>query len=825
MSKKVKIIILSTAGSVAVALLCVLAVLIATGKLFKNNDSSYLSGSSLSAGMVQSIYDDIEGEDELAKEFAGFELYSTNKTTVSTTESSYTFSGRAAKEYPLTLNGEAVELSDQGLFSVTVDLNIGKNTFTFSHNNINYVYTVNYRFVILKEYYPSNAQTYSSGSILAVSAKARKGSTITATFNGETISLSVYNAQNESNDDSEQFCNYTGTFQLPTTTSNVNLGEIRFDAYFEDKCETFYSGKITCKKAEITVTYDPEAAPLGGRYINVGTGKITEVVAYEAETFDAYSTNDWSRPTNNYLPKGTVDYSAQGYYYYQGSTTTKEYALLRCGRQVYTSKKIVPTDEIVPVVKEYAGTLPDHNEINIASFETVGNHTVLTLDTMWKAPFYLDLLPQSYANPAKQDYNISSFTCNYVDVTFCYATVLTGDIYIPETNPVFSSAKIIQNQSDYTLRLYLREQGGFYGWDANYNSNGQLVFEFLNPARVTKAANAYGADLSGTKILIDVGHGGKDPGAIGFNSTYHSEANRNLILARKIKAELESIGATVYMTRDSDVTSSNDDKIKLMKKLKPDYCIAIHHDASNYSSPNGFGGYYSQPFSKKASEFVYNHTMNTGLYKNSKFSWHYYYMARSSYCPVVLTENGFITNTYDFGYITDDYANTTKAKAITNGIVEYFLLYSPDDVPLPKEPEEPKPESSQNQTSSDTTQGSTSSDKENNNSSNTSSEKPGSSSQGSSSGNSNSQNSSSNNSSDSQSSSSDNSSSGNSSSQGSSTDDTSPDNSSSDNSSSNGSDSQGSSSDNSSSEDTSSDGTSSDNTNSDNTTSDITNHN
>ena len=822
MSKKVKIIILSTAGSVAVALLCVLAVLIATGKLFKNNDSSYLSGSSLSAGMVQSIYDDIEGENELAKEFAGFELYNTNKTSVSTTESAYTFSGRAAKEYPLTLNGEAVELSDQGLFSVTVDLNIGKNTFTFSHNNINYVYTVNYRFVILKEYYPSNAQTYSSGSILAVSAKARKGSTVTAKFNGETISLSVYTAQNESNDDSEQFCDYTGTFQLPTTTSNVNLGEIRFDAYFEDKCETFYSGKITCKKAEITVTYDPEAAPLGGRYINVGTGKITEVVAYEAETFDAYSTNDWSRPTNNYLPKGTVDYSAQGYYYYQGSTTTKEYALLRCGRQVYTSKKIVPTDEIIPVVKEYAGTLPDHNEINIASFETVGNHTVLTLDTMWKAPFYLDLLPQSYANPAKQDYNISSFTCNYVDVTFCYATVLTGDIYIPETNPVFSSAKIIQNQSDYTLRLYLREQGGFYGWDANYNSNGQLVFEFLNPARVTKAANAYGADLSGTKILIDVGHGGKDPGAIGFNSTYHSEANRNLILARKIKAELESIGATVYMTRDSDVTSSNDDKIKLMKKLKPDYCIAIHHDASNYSSPNGFGGYYSQPFAKKASEFVYNHTMNTGLYKNSKFSWHYYYMARSSYCPVVLTENGFITNTYDFGYITDDYANTTKAKAITSGIVEYFLLYSPDDVPLPKEPEEPKPESSkpttsspsesQNSTSSNNSSSNTSSNSSSNSSSSGNSSSENSSSQNSSSNNSNSQSTSSNttssNSSNSNTSSSDNSSS---SSSGTSSEDTSSDDTNSGNSNSENSTSQESSSDNTSSDDTSSNNTSSNN--------------
>ena len=833
MTKKIKTIILAVTISVVAALLCVLLFLVITGKILKNNENSLSSSQTSSASSTENTVSEVI---DFTEEFEGFEIYGVNKNSINTTENIYTFSGRAGENAPLTLNSEPVDLSEEGLFSVTVDLNIGKNTFTFLHGEKSYVYTVNYRFVILKEYYPNNAQTYSSGSTLAVSAKALKGSTVTATFNGQVISLSVYSAQDENANNSDSFCDYIGTFQLPTTSKNTNLGEIRFDAYYLDKCETFYSGKITCKKAEITVTQTPNAAPLGGNYIDVGTGKITEIVAYEAETFDAYSTNDWSRPTNNYLPKGTVDYSAEGYYYYQSSSTTKEYALLRCGRQVYTSKKIIPTDEIVPVVKEYAGTLPDHNEITIAAFETVGNHTVLTLDTLWKAPFYLDLKPQSYTNPSKQDYSISSITCEYVDITFCYATSLTGEITIPETNPVFSSAKIIKNQSDYTLRLYLREKGGFYGWDANYNEKGQLCFEFLNPARVTKSDNAYGAKLDGVKILIDVGHGGKDPGAVGFNSLYYSEANRNLELAKKIKAELESMGATVYMTRTTDVTSSNDDKIKYLKQIKPDYCIAVHHDASSHSSPNGFGGYYSQPFSKKAAELVYNNTMKTGFYRDSKFGWHYYYMARSSYCPVVLTENGFITNTYDFGNITSDSVNTLKAKAIAKGIAEYFLLYSPDDVPLPKEPEktesttESTPNSSQTQTSSQiqissdktsTSSTVTSSDKTSSSSTSSGSSSSGSSSSSNSSsgssvsGNSSSQNTSSNNSSPNNSSSS-STSSGSSSSGSSSSSNSSSGSSISENSSSQNTSSSNSSSDNSSSNSTSSESSNSDNSNSDN---------
>ena len=48
-------------------------------------------------------------------------------------------------------------------------------------------------------------------------------------------------------------------------------------------------------------------------------------------------------------------------------------------------------------------------------------------------------------------------------------------------------------------------------------------------------------------------------------------------------------------------------------------------------------------------------------------------MGRSTNCPVVLTENGFMSNWYDYGNIIDDAKNTQKAQAITRGIIDYFL--------------------------------------------------------------------------------------------------------------------------------------------------------
>ena len=340
------------------------------------------------------------------------------------------------------------------------------------------------------------------------------------------------------------------------------------------------------------------------------------------------------------------------------------------------------------MVRQYIGTLPDHNEIAAAEYVNNGSHTVITFNTLWKAPFYFDILPQSYVNPSVQNYRINAVTYNYIDITFCYATLFSGEITIPEDDPLFKSVQVIENKNadssavrDITLRLFLKKQGGFYGWDSYYNENGQLCFEFLNPKTVTAADNEYGVNLNGAKILIDAGHGGIDCGAPGFDYKNHSEAQQNLKLAFKIKAELEKIGAQVYMTRTDNRTSSTDDKIKMLKQIKPDYCIAVHHDSSVNTNANGFGAYHFNAFSAKAAEDIFYATRNTGTsiyqkrhksFEPFNLKWHYYYMCRTTNCPVVLTENGYISNSFDYSNIISDAKNTEKAKAITRGIVNYF---------------------------------------------------------------------------------------------------------------------------------------------------------
>lgn len=653
MTKTQKIIIITICAVIAVA--AAVAGVIGIVHMTKKTVDNELSSLSYVSDEVIVVDDDntIESEPEEQKpEAVQPSLVITSKRNYTTTESIAVITGKSDPAKPLTVNGNEVTRNADGSFALEVTLEVGKNVYTFNHNGESASCTIIYKYTVVNAYYPFEAQSYPSGSTVGVVVAARPGSTVTAELYGQLINLK----QAENPEEGVEFVNYTGSFTLPADNlENINMGKIKFSGTLGKITDVYYSPKITCLKNETLA----------------GAAYVAEVVAHAAETFDGNSSDDCSRPTNSYLPQGTLDYCYAGIIY--DAESGNSYYKLKSGVRIYVDKKNAPDTGRVQVSKRYTGTLPDHNELNLASLEISGKHTVMTLNTMWKAPFMVDVLPQGYTNPSKQDYTISAVTYQYIDIKFCYATVLGGDFTIPEDNPIFSRSEIINNGDSMTLRLHLKRQGMFYGWECEYNENGQLCFYFLNPAVTVAAENSYGIDLTGVTVFVDAGHGGKDIGAPGLNPSVNHEAERNLALAYKIKAELESIGATVVMSRTAHTTLSSDERCRMLRELKPDYCIAVHHDSNVRPSANGFSSFYFSPFSKKAAEYVLNHTISAGIYsKHNPLSWHYFYLARMTTCPVVLTENGFISSNTDFPGIADEGINQLKARMIVQGVAEYF---------------------------------------------------------------------------------------------------------------------------------------------------------
>jgi N-acetylmuramoyl-L-alanine amidase len=91
-------------------------------------------------------------------------------------------------------------------------------------------------------------------------------------------------------------------------------------------------------------------------------------------------------------------------------------------------------------------------------------------------------------------------------------------------------------------------------------------------------------------LMIDPGHGGKDPGAIGRSGTY--EKDITLDIARRLAQNLagqKSLNAR--LTRDRDEFIPLADRVKLAREQQADFFISIHADSAGNPEPRGFSAY------------------------------------------------------------------------------------------------------------------------------------------------------------------------------------------------------------------------------------------
>ena len=94
------------------------------------------------------------------------------------------------------------------------------------------------------------------------------------------------------------------------------------------------------------------------------------------------------------------------------------------------------------------------------------------------------------------------------------------------------------------------------------------------------------------KIVIDPGHGGKDPGAIG-NSKKHFEKEVVLLVGKALKKKLQDeLGVTALLTRDKDEYVSLQERTDFANKNEADLFISIHCNAHRNSKVDGIEVFY-----------------------------------------------------------------------------------------------------------------------------------------------------------------------------------------------------------------------------------------
>jgi len=180
--------------------------------------------------------------------------------------------------------------------------------------------------------------------------------------------------------------------------------------------------------------------------------------------------------------------------------------------------------------------------------------------------------------------------------------------------------------------------------------------------------------LKGISILLDPGHGGADPGAVG--PTGLKESDVNLRVARYLRDLLQADGAEVKMTRDKDVALSLADRVAMAEKLSPDLFVSIHHNASLKPITDNRSEIYYNAIDRGISQKVGNNMMyelaKWGFGEESIIVPAGFFVLRNNSAPSVLTEGGYITIPQIEMELSTGKALTDQAQALRRAIRETF---------------------------------------------------------------------------------------------------------------------------------------------------------
>lgn len=173
------------------------------------------------------------------------------------------------------------------------------------------------------------------------------------------------------------------------------------------------------------------------------------------------------------------------------------------------------------------------------------------------------------------------------------------------------------------------------------------------------------------KVFIDAGHGGSDPGALGFG---YRESDLNLQIAKKIESKLKSRGIDVKMSRTSDIYYSLSERAEMANDYGADAFVSIHQNSAESTSANGIETYYNRnkeeekPLSNDVQTQVINKTgaTNRGV-KNAEFT----VLVKSNMISA-LVECGFISNESEVKNLSDSDYQDKLATGIADGIENYL---------------------------------------------------------------------------------------------------------------------------------------------------------
>ncbi len=186
-------------------------------------------------------------------------------------------------------------------------------------------------------------------------------------------------------------------------------------------------------------------------------------------------------------------------------------------------------------------------------------------------------------------------------------------------------------------------------------------------------------------VVIDAGHGGRDPGKIGINGSL--EKDINLAIAQKLKIFLEAEDIRVVMTRETDdglydETASNKkvqdmkERLAVIEKEKPILVVSIHQNSYPEEYVHGAQVFYytTSTVGKNLAEIIQTRLVRSMDPENRRVAKgnDSYYLLKKTVVPIVIIECGFLSNSQEAEKLSTALYQEKMAWSAHMGIMQYI---------------------------------------------------------------------------------------------------------------------------------------------------------
>ncbi|MBQ9790454.1 MAG: N-acetylmuramoyl-L-alanine amidase [Clostridia bacterium] len=188
----------------------------------------------------------------------------------------------------------------------------------------------------------------------------------------------------------------------------------------------------------------------------------------------------------------------------------------------------------------------------------------------------------------------------------------------------------------------------------------------------------------GYTVVIDAGHGGLDPGSIGYKTKVR-ESDVNLAISKKLETELKKAGISVVMTRTTEeglygLSTNNYKKRDMAKRreiienARPNMVISVHMNSYVKHNLRGAQAFYDKnsEISRKLALAVQDQFASNLEESDKGVSIGDYFMLKCTQAPSIITECGFLSNEEDEKLLLSDAYQNKIVSCIVAGVLSFL---------------------------------------------------------------------------------------------------------------------------------------------------------